>query len=139
MSEQWYPTIFFYDLDAKRTVWEIFGSEVFIQITNQKTVYALTNEFWQKIRKSTYDQMKENDEKGFSVHESYYPSCSTRINDVIHVMIYMVSPNAQMIEDRDQISPRGPSLTDFKFKYGLNNNLKITEKAKVVEARMHNN
>jgi len=31
----WYPTIFFYDLNENRTIWQIFGAEQFICVTRQ--------------------------------------------------------------------------------------------------------
>ena len=30
VSDCWYPTIFFYDLELNKVVWEIFGAEKFI-------------------------------------------------------------------------------------------------------------
>ena len=53
-------------------------------------------------------------------------------------MIYNVSPSLEQVEDRAEIAPRTHSMIDYKLKYGLNKNLKITEVAKVVEAFMHN-
>lgn len=46
VSECWYPTIFFFDLDRQRVVWEIFGAEKFIGMDKKKKVSVLTNEIW---------------------------------------------------------------------------------------------
>ena len=62
VTKNWYPTIFFYDLDKNQVVWEIFGSDLFIKITKQNTVFVFTNEFWQKINKKDYNMMKESDD-----------------------------------------------------------------------------
>lgn len=48
-SDNWYPTIFFFDLREKRVVWEIFGAEIFIGIDINKKVTVLTNEIWVEI------------------------------------------------------------------------------------------
>ena len=48
VSECWYPSVFFFDLDEKRTLWEVFGCDQFIKVFKKKS-YVLTNEFWQRI------------------------------------------------------------------------------------------
>ena len=62
VTKNWYPTIFFYDLDKNQVVWEIFGSDLFIKITKQNTVFVFTNEFWQKINEKDYNLKKELDD-----------------------------------------------------------------------------
>ena len=41
--KNWYPSIFFHDLDANQVTWKIYGAEIFVCIEDQKTVTVITN------------------------------------------------------------------------------------------------
>ena len=56
MSDSWYPTIYFYDIESNQVVWEIFGAEQFINI-NKDGVTLLTNEIWNKLTGEKYKEL----------------------------------------------------------------------------------
>ena len=81
VDDSHYPTVFFYDLDQNRTVWEVFGSHQFIKIDASRKVYLLTNEFWSKIRYEHYNQMKEL--IYFTIHDGEYDQSKERVYDKV--------------------------------------------------------
>ena len=130
----WYPTIFFYDLTLNKTVWEIFGAEVFIEIDKQKNVMVLTNEIWNEIDKEDYENLRQHDKwdvDEFSRHRDH--------DNHIWKVSYLSSPPEEELDIRLTEAPAVPTLDSWKLTFGQNNNLEITENVKVVEAHLHNN
>ena len=65
--KNWYPSIFFYDLDSNAMAWQIHGAEIFVSIapTEQapsterepaNIVTILTNEIWSKFTENQLDE-----------------------------------------------------------------------------------
>jgi len=51
--KSWYPSVFFFDLKKGMTVWEIFGTEMFICI-HKARVLVLRNDIWSQSTKQKY-------------------------------------------------------------------------------------
>ena len=51
----------------------------------------------------------------------------------------MSSPPEEELENRSLEAPAVPTVDSWKLNFGVNNNLEITENAKVLEAYLHNN
>ena len=65
----WYPSIYFFDLDSQRVSWEIYGAEQFISI-EKNVVMFLANDIWKKMDGKTFKKL--GSEKTFSRHQDYY-------------------------------------------------------------------
>ena len=42
-KENWYPTVYFYDLEKNEVNWKIYGAEIFVSIDDKDNVMLLTN------------------------------------------------------------------------------------------------
>ena len=135
VSESWYPTIFFYDLEQNCTIWEIFGAEQFIRVSASKKggkVKYLTNDLWTQSSKTVYEeqvQLCQQQRKQYSRHQDFF--------DRILEVSYMVSPSHIGMASREESAPEIVTLKDYRLKCGLNKDLEITEGVKVVEAHAH--
>ena len=82
-DKNWYPSIFFYNLDSKEMAWQIHGAEIFVSIETKPAVEAslsierdpanivvtiLTNEMWSK---STEEEFLQNPSE-FSRHKDHH-------------------------------------------------------------------
>ena len=71
--KNWYPSIFFHNLDSKEMAWQIHGAEIFVSIETKPAVEAnivtiLTNEMWSK---STEEEFLQNPSE-FSRHKDHH-------------------------------------------------------------------
>ena len=142
VSESWYPTIYFYDLDQHRVVWEIFGAEQLIALDKHKRVVVLTNEYWtddshkKKIQEEDEEDQQDfnqedNEEEGFSRHEKF-DNYIWRIN-------WNTSCDPDELVTRDKYVPAVQATNAYRLTFGKNKGLEITEaKCKLVEAYSHN-
>ena len=55
-KSNWYPSVFFYDLDKNAVTWTIYGAEIFVNIDNQNNVMVLTNEIWSQLTERAYSE-----------------------------------------------------------------------------------
>ena len=55
-KSNWYPSIYFYDLDKNAVTWKIYGAEIFVNIDNQNNVMVLTNEIWSQLTERAYSE-----------------------------------------------------------------------------------
>ena len=97
-----YPTVFFYDLDKQRIVWEIFGAEMFINITKSK-VCVLTNEIWTDKSKEEYDTLvaEAGGEEEFNRHKGF--------GNYIWKIRYGTDPSADKLSYEERID-QAPSV-----------------------------
>ena len=56
-EKNWYPSIFFFDLDRNQLTWQIQGAEIFVNIDKEKNVTILTNEIWGKCTLEMYKKI----------------------------------------------------------------------------------
>ena len=73
VTDCWYPTVFFHDLEQNRIFWRVFGAEVFIQMTKNNKAFILSNRIWKKIDKKTYDELVDSSEN-FSRFQEFHSS-----------------------------------------------------------------
>ena len=128
----WYPTIFFHDLDQQKIVWEIFGAEQFIHIDKNNKVSVLTNEIWTVLDKEAYEtEVVEAGEENFTRHDEY--------DNYFWKIRYQTNPDMDQLdlEYRQERAPQVQTASNFKLTFGLNKDLEITEKAKVVDTILH--
>ena len=90
VHHSFYPTVFFYSLNEKRTVWEIFGSQLFIKISDSaETVFTLTNELWSKVSGEELEYLKKECEQipgqKFSIYDKHYETDQGQIKARIKV------------------------------------------------------
>ena len=52
--KNWYPSIYFHDLDKNQVDWKIYGAEIFVSIDDKKNVTVITNEIWHKLTEEEY-------------------------------------------------------------------------------------
>ena len=55
-KSNWYPSIYFYDLEKNAVTWTIYGAEIFVNIDNQNNVMVLTNEIWSQLTERAYSE-----------------------------------------------------------------------------------
>ena len=136
-----YPTIFFFDLDQNRTVWEIFGAEKFISIDKFRRVYLLTNEIWTEENESSQkedgeaeDDAKNEDqqEERVSRHEKY-DNYIWRINYGTSI-----DPDSYESMGNQSSAIAVQTVNSYKLNFGKNKDLEITESVKLVDAYFHN-
>lgn len=126
VSQSWYPTIFFHDLNRNQVVWEVFGAEQFIDIDKYRRVRVLTCEIWTEISREQYDEEKGKRDK-FSRHEDY--------DDYVWRIAYKTYP--ERWAEREEQAPQVKKLNSYKLSFGKNKDLEITENVKLVEAYFH--
>ena len=60
-ESNWYPSMYFYDLEKNVVSWQIYGAEIFVNIDDQNNVLIVTNEIWNKLTSDSYSKkVKEN-------------------------------------------------------------------------------
>ena len=69
--ENWYPSIFFHDLEKNAVTWRIFGAEMFVDIDKQNNVMIFTNEIWTKLNEEEYRDKVSKDPSNFSRHKDF--------------------------------------------------------------------
>ena len=99
VTDCWYPTVFFHDLEQNKIFWRVFGAEVFIQMTKNNKVFILSNRIWKKIDKKVYDELVDSSEN-FSRFQEFHSSVfeinymEKAINDTSgYVSMLDISPN----------------------------------------------
>ena len=60
VEECWYPTVYFYDLDADKVVWKIQGAEAFIGMTDTRKVFVFGNKIWHCLDYKIYRDLKDS-------------------------------------------------------------------------------
>ena len=127
--DNWYPTIFFFDLQKNCVVWEIFGAEQFIKVDEKTNVYVLTNEVWTYLKEDDYEKLKEENPDDFTRHWEF--------DSYIWRIKYDTDPYGDELDDRLIKAPEVPTVNSYKLTFGNNKTLEITEGTKLVEAYMH--
>ena len=69
--ENWYPSIYFHDLEKDAVTWKILGAEMFVDIDKQNNVMIFTNEIWTKLNEEEYRDKVSKDPSNFSRHKDF--------------------------------------------------------------------
>ena len=131
-EKDWYPSIFFHDLDKNDSTWQIHGAEIFVSVQREEThsletkqrevsVTILTNEIWSHYDKDQYDEKVKEASNEFSRHKE---------NDNYMIKIKYGKP-----ADKETIMINSDRT---KLNFETNSKLDITKNAKVVEVYSHN-
>ena len=46
VKSNWYPSMYFYDLEKNEVTWQVYGAEIFVNLDDQNNVMIVTNEIW---------------------------------------------------------------------------------------------
>ena len=56
VKNNWYPTIYFHDLEKNQVTWKISGAMIFVSIDDQKNVTIIANEIWTELTEKEFKQ-----------------------------------------------------------------------------------